>query len=173
MKTLVIHPKDETTDFLSAIYKDKDYTVITDDFSNLAFHIEAHDRIMMMGHGTPQGLLNPLNNYNSFVINAAYVSLLRTKECVCIWCNADKFVKANLMKCFHTGMIISEWNEAAMFLDLEDFTDADIEESNRLFTESIANHIDEENGLKMIKESYSTSTNKVIEYNMSRIYNNK
>lgn len=33
MKTLAIHPKDITTDFLSEIYSDKDWTVITENIS--------------------------------------------------------------------------------------------------------------------------------------------
>lgn len=35
MKTLVIHPKDSTTDFLSEIYSDKDWTVINTNTSKI------------------------------------------------------------------------------------------------------------------------------------------
>lgn len=59
MRTLVIHPKDKTTDFLKPIYYGRDYTVITGDCTkqDVADAIDKHDHIIMMGHGTPQGLL--------------------------------------------------------------------------------------------------------------------
>jgi hypothetical protein len=49
MKTLVIHPKDQTTDFLSIIYQDKDWTLITDNPSKkyLKEQIKSHDRIIV------------------------------------------------------------------------------------------------------------------------------
>jgi hypothetical protein len=59
MKTLVIHPKDRTTDFLKPIYHGRGYTVITGGCTkaDVAKAIDEHDHIIMMGHGTPQGLL--------------------------------------------------------------------------------------------------------------------
>lgn len=59
MKTLVIHPKDRTTDFLKPIYHGRDWTVITGGCTkeDVAKAIDEHDHIIMMGHGTPQGLL--------------------------------------------------------------------------------------------------------------------
>jgi hypothetical protein len=59
MKTLVIHPKDKTTDFLKSIYHGRGYTVITGGCTkdDVAKAIDEHDHIIMMGHGTPQGLL--------------------------------------------------------------------------------------------------------------------
>jgi hypothetical protein len=65
MKTLVIHPKDKTTDFLKPIYHGKGYTVVTggctkEDVTEL---IDQHDHIIMLGHGTPQGLL-AMNQFN-------------------------------------------------------------------------------------------------------------
>lgn len=59
MRTLVIHPKDKTTDFLKPIYHGRDFTVITGGCTkdDVAKAIDEHDHIIMMGHGTPQGLL--------------------------------------------------------------------------------------------------------------------
>lgn len=59
-KILVIHPKDRTTDFLKPIYHGRgDVTVITGGCTkaDVAKAIDEHDHIIMMGHGTPQGLL--------------------------------------------------------------------------------------------------------------------
>ena len=59
MKTLVIHPQDKTTDFLKPIYHGKGYTVVTGGCTkeDVAKLIDKHDHIIMLGHGTPQGLL--------------------------------------------------------------------------------------------------------------------
>lgn len=59
MKTLVIHPKDKTTDFLKPIYHGRDWTIMTGGTKDeVAKAIDEHDHIIMMGHGTPQGLLS-------------------------------------------------------------------------------------------------------------------
>ena len=61
MKTLVIHPKDKTTDFLKRIYQNiPNKTVITGgiDQESLNQLIEMHDRILFMGHGSPYGLFS-------------------------------------------------------------------------------------------------------------------
>lgn len=59
MRKLIIHPKDKSTDFLKVIYAGRDdCTVITDGtFDEVKDAIRNHDHIIMMGHGTPQGLL--------------------------------------------------------------------------------------------------------------------
>ena len=59
MKTLVIHPEDKSTDFLNPIYYGRDWTVITEGTKDeVRWAIDEHDHIIMMGHGTPQGLLS-------------------------------------------------------------------------------------------------------------------
>ena len=60
MNKLVIHPKDRTTDFLKPIYHGRnDTTVLTGDCTkaDVDAAIDKHDHIIMLGHGTPQGLL--------------------------------------------------------------------------------------------------------------------
>ena len=58
---LVIHPDDRSTDFLKPSYADLDATVLTqrDEFYNLAETMKRHNRIIMMGHGSPNGLFMP------------------------------------------------------------------------------------------------------------------
>lgn len=54
MKTLVIHPKDSSTDFLCPIYKDfKNKEVIRGGISkkDLLPIVHEHERIIMLGHG--------------------------------------------------------------------------------------------------------------------------
>jgi len=125
-KTLVIHPYDETTQFLKEIYKDKDYDVITScnmPRIDLARQIDLHDRIIMMGHGTGYGLLNPsamgfgfLNSKNPYIIDDKFADLLRTKDTLSIWCQSDVYFKKHCIPGFHTGVIISECAEQSYLL---------------------------------------------------------
>lgn len=165
MKTLVIHPKNSTTDFLSVIYSDKDWTVINTDASKklLKEQIKEHDRILMLGHGTEKGLLG----FNKFVIDSTLVYLLREKICVCIWCNADIFVEKYGLKGFYTGMIISEHEEAIMYcVPTNSFW---ISESNTDFALAIKNSIDDENMLEKAKLLYEGNTS-VVEFNRNNLY---
>ena len=171
MKTLVIHPQDITTKMLSPIYENKkDWTIINYNISNskLINLIKEHDRIVMMGHGTPYGLLG----YNKYVIDSSFVQYLREKkECVHIWCNADEFVKKYNLKGFTTGMIISEQQEAN-FCHVN-ATLEDVNNSNTLFAESIKNSIDlsSEEMCKKVITNYNTNNNSnVINFNKERIY---
>ena len=118
MKTLVIHPDDRSTDFLKLIYEDKkDWTIINDcyiDQPKLRSLIRQHDRIIMMGHGTPNGLLNPKRF--TYLIDYTFIDLLKTKETISIWCHSDQFFRRYNIPGFHTGMIISEVAEASYVL---------------------------------------------------------
>lgn len=118
-KTLVIHPDDRSTDFLKIIYENhlEDWTIMNDCFiskEELMNLINSHDRIIMMGHGTPCGLLNP-KKWN-YLIDNSFADLLKTKETISIWCHSDKFFRPLGLKGFHTGMIISEVSEASYVL---------------------------------------------------------
>lgn len=134
MKILIIHPQDITTDFLCEVYKDLDCTVIRSKSIGsgaLRRAIKEHDRIICLGHGDPQGLLRDYIFQISYLITSKYVQLLRQKECVCIWCYADVFVKKYNIKGFCSGMIISEPQEA---LECNvPFNIGDVEKSNKKF----------------------------------------
>jgi hypothetical protein len=170
MKTLVIHPADRSTDFLKRIYEGKDWTIINDHqacrsrkvITNL---IKKHDRIIMMGHGYPGGLFFTC-------INSNLVYLLREKECVCIWCNADQFVEKYGLRGFYTGMFISEVGEAyGRGIKIEQNR---IDYSNDLFALVVHNRIDEPNILEETKRVYASNTSTgncpVIKFNNERLY---
>jgi hypothetical protein len=166
MKTLVIHPEDSTTDFLKVIYSGKDWAIIdyNADRREITKAILEHDRIVMLGHGSAQGLFG----YNDMVIDSSLVYLLKNKQCVCVWCNADKFVEKYSLKGFYTGMIISEWQEAIDYAIMPQ--DNDIEESNSLFASTIASAIESPILLMEVKETYKSDTNPVILFNQENIY---
>lgn len=110
---LVIHPKDDTTDFLAQSYS-QDLTVIRADVSasTLKSLIKHHDIIVMMGHGDARGLYG----YGRHIIDSTFADHLRKKMCICIWCFASDFVeKYEIQSPFSTGMFISEELEAEHF----------------------------------------------------------
>jgi hypothetical protein len=162
METLVIHPKDVTTDFLYEIYRDKGFDVITYFVPQheLKTIIKDYDRIMMMGHGSPNGLFGKY----SMTIDSSFVDVLKDKYCVCIWCNADAFVKQHGIKGFYSGMVISEVDEAYYYSI--NATQEQVDESNKLFAKAIRNsfNVDE------IKQIYKTNNNPVIKFNEQRLY---
>lgn len=167
MKTLVIHPKDSTTDFLSEIYSDKDWTVINENPSTkkLKELIKSHDRIVMLGHGTERGLIG----FKRLVINSGLVYLLREKICVCVWCNADIFVNKYGLKGFYTGMIISEVEESWTYSIKSDYDE--IVKSNLLFSQAIKESIDSDNIVDNIKKTYNGDT-PLITFNKGNLYEN-
>jgi hypothetical protein len=174
VKTLVIHPIDATTDFLSVIYEGKDWTILRRSIYKKLELVEAlnsHDRIIMLGHGLPQGLLSITNRDSmsyQMVIDSKLVYILREKECICIWCNADQFVRKYALRGFHTGMIISEDEEANLFSIT--YNNSDIKESNELFAKTIKSYIDSENVLEEVKSEYVSETNNIIKFNMNNLY---
>lgn len=165
MKTLIIHPKDATTDFLCEIYKGKDWAIVNTNKSKkfLKEQIKTNDRIVMLGHGTEKGLLG----FGKFVIDSTWVYLLRDKNCVCIWCNADKFVNKYGLKGFYTGMIVSEYEEAIMCC--VDTNSQCISESNTGFALAIKNSIDDENMLEKAKMLYKGNSS-IVEFNRNNLY---
>lgn len=169
MLTLVIHPSDPTTDFLSEIYKDKEWTIIRDKISarQLYLHIKNHDNIIMLGHGTPFGLIG----WDGFVIDSTWVYLLREKNCIGIWCHANIFFEKYGLKGFYSGMIISEILEAKFYRIFS--TQEQIDESNILLASAIKESIhitDDFKLLESVKSKYITKNNPIIKYNQNNLY---
>lgn len=181
MKTLIIHPEDGSTDFLCPIYRNiKGATVLRKNVSpsNLVKEIRRHDQILMMGHGSPDGLLNCAQiGKGSFSIEETHASLLRGKLCIFIWCNADEYVKQHQLKGLYTGMFISEVAEALTFKVHAEQEEVDASNSSfshilgELLTaeEPNYNHI-----FERIKISYGELAilNEVAAYNNERLYLN-
>ena len=166
MRTLVIHPFDVTTGFLSVVYENRnDWTIIDMNVSskNLKREISDHDRIIMLGHGDGNGLYG----FSRLFINSEYVYLLREKQCICIWCNANIFVEKYGLKGFYTGMIISEYEEALMYCVKGD--DKQIYNSNVLFADAITKSIDAKNMLDSMRALYD-GDNPVISFNKKNMF---
>ena len=191
MATLVIHPEDPTTSFLKPIYsKNTEWKVITGVItkSKLIAEIEKADSCILMGHGNFNGLFS-INNSSKYVIDSSFCSLIESKNCLLIWCNADEFVKKNNLEFYgiFTGMIISEIGELIFLNENFEFEENILEyqpmidESNTAFALTLGNLLRENNFRNMkciykslIKEyGLVAKRNEVAAYNHSRIYFNK
>lgn len=171
MSTLVIHPADASTDVLKPIYEGKDWQVINTPTRphNIRDAIIDHDRIIMLGHGDPNGL----HGYGGYVINYMYVPFLKEKQVAIVWCNSDKFVLKHDLRGFYTGMIISEVGEANYCLPKGiAFTPEDVTFSNLQFADAIKQAIDSPNMLSDVLDKYyhCADDNNIVKYNRERIY---
>lgn len=135
MKTLIIHPKDPTTTFLSRIYaRLKDKTIIKGGVSKSKIRdlIEVHDRVLLLGHGSPYGLLSQGQFFEAglYIVDVSMVPVLKEKSnCMYIWCYADQFVHRHGLSGLCTGMFISELGEAD-YWRFEDIDESLINQSN-------------------------------------------
>ena len=162
--TLVIHPKDASTDFLARIYADKDWDIIRawyKDQASLKWFMDRYDRIIMMGHGTPSGLLNTgtfYKDWQPYAIDNFFVDLLQKKEAISIWCHSDQFARQYKLPGFHTGMIISEVREAQFVLGETPLTAEEALDNMNLFADAVGRHIDDPDLLEMqrsIRKEYN------------------
>jgi|688.fasta_scaffold70084_5 hypothetical protein len=184
MKTLVIHPHDASTDFLSPIYAGLDnVTLVTDSWSQNQIQeaIQTHDQVMMMGHGSPSGLFSvgqfPTNNpFASYVIGTNMVEALSQKDNnIFIWCNADQFVTRHRLKGFYTGMFISETGEAA-YCGLPGTPQYIVDESNHGFVNILREKLQDTRDTNLLFEQTSgtysiiADINPVAKYNYNRLF---
>ena len=179
MKNLIIHPFDESTQFLDIVYQGlEDKTVITGGVtkSELMTLMREHDRILMMGHGSPAGLFSvgQFPEQRGYIIDQTFVPILREKEdSVYIWCNADMFVNTFKLKGFYSGMFISEVGEAT-YCGLPGTPQEEVDESNYGFVNIIGKYINESKD--SIYENVTTEygvlaeNNRVASYNHKRLY---
>jgi len=165
MKTLVIHPSDKSTDFLSPIYGDKDWTIITNNKcpkSLLKSLIKSHDRIIMMGHGSPSGLFGS----GCVLIDSKLVYLLKDKYCVGIWCHANDFFSKYKLNGYATGMVVSDSDEADYY-NLN-YKLSDIDFANNLLTDSFKLAIDSNDVRGLLLDNYNGDSD-VILFNKSNL----
>jgi hypothetical protein len=175
MKTLVIHPEDSSTAFLTPIYKDiKDATIITKNKNRqeILKYIAEHDRIIMLGHGSSSGLFG-IQFKDTFVIDSQCVDALRGKDNVYIWCNADKFVMQHQLEGFYSGMFVSEVSEA-IFCGIKNFNADEVDTSNRYFAYLLSTVVDSPSHqiYESVKPAYQAfaAVNKIAKYNSERLY---
>jgi hypothetical protein len=181
MKTLIIHPEDRSTDFLKPIYEHvSDAIIIHGGVGKATIKqlITEHDRIMMMGHGSPSGLFSCAkfggdNDYSGFIIDSTMVEKLSSKECIFIWCNADQFVNKHNLKGLYSGMFISEVSEAT-YCGLPGTEQDQVDTSNHYFSQLLGEVINEplQDAYDHVMTNYEllVEDNPVALYNYNRLY---
>jgi hypothetical protein len=179
MKNLIIHPEDPTTSFLSQIYAPlTDKTVVKGGKtkSELRELIECHDRVLMLGHGSPFGLLNSgqFTDAGLYIIDETMVTPLKRKSnSIFIWCYAGKFVQKHGLAGLCTGMFISEVREAHSYC-FEDIEWDTINQSNDIFSWIISKYLNEpiEIMYRKILHEYGllARTNPIARFNLERLY---
>lgn len=179
-KTLVIHPKDDSTDFLKEIYVDLPGTIVID-FSlgkkDLKTLIGMCHRIIMLGHGSSSGLFDSLQK--SYLVDGNLAECLKDKECISIWCYASEFAKKYSIPGFWSGMYISEISEidyvpevksACTCISVSDIQ-LDIENSNFHLTSILSRHLRSNTLDKALEElrEHGNECYPVTEFNLSNI----
>lgn len=177
-KTLVIHPEDDTTNFLCPIYRGmRGKTVVRKNTNRreLLELVDGHERVIMLGHGSPEGLFAvnafPDRRKGEFVVDKEFVRSLKKKDNIYIWCHADQFVQRHKLTGFYSGMFISELLEAFYYeLDVPQKT---IDHSNKTFSKLLAKHVREHSSVihRIVKSSYGMlrDVNPVIAFNCERL----
>lgn len=66
--------------------------------------------VMLLGHGTPRGLLDP--TFADYIIESRDVDLLRQRTVIGIWCYASEFADHYGLHGFFTSMFVSNLREA-------------------------------------------------------------
>uniref|UniRef100_UPI003216D626 hypothetical protein n=1 Tax=uncultured Draconibacterium sp. TaxID=1573823 RepID=UPI003216D626 len=182
MSTLVIHPADQSTDFLKQIYATiKNKTVITGGVTKYELHeiIITHERVLMFGHGCPNGLfsIGQFPDSGAYIIDESTVKYLDNKSNnVFIWCHANLFTLRFGLAGFYSGMFISEVGEA-MYLSMCCIDWHQINESNEQFASITSKYIDQP--LDVLYENVIheygkvAETNPIAKYNLNRLFLNK
>ena len=178
--TLIIHPAgDETTTFLKEIYSSiPDQKLVGGELNSekLKKEMEAHSRIIMLGHGTSIGLLSNCTESGipEQIVNIYHAEeLSKNTENIYIWCNADRFVLEHDLNGLFSGMFVSDVFEAA-YCGLGLVSQEIVDESNTRFCEIMGQfiHLDKFSILNELKVNYGelAKTNPVAAYNLDRLY---
>ena len=123
---IVIHPKDKTTAMLSALYDGLEAQIVDDSRSTKAIayllhHVSTQERIMLLGHGCDKGLFfradDSRDEFDKIIVGHSHAFHLRRHggNIVAVWCNADRFARAEGLHGLFSGMIISEMSEAELY----------------------------------------------------------
>ena len=180
---LVIHPKDHTTAYLSALYKGVDNAVIISgnisraDLNHKLHHTPKSERILLLGHGSDKGLFWRKDDmepgFDGIVLGHPHTYHLRNhgSNIIAVFCNADKFAQEEHLHGLFTGMIISELSEAEEF-GIQT-SEEEIERENRKFVERLRSLLERNISLCDIPRrmlEMDDSHTPLTEFNYHRIY---
>ena len=138
---IVIHIDNGSPDatMLSCIYKGLDNITLCYNSSKnnikRILRITGDEPVMLLGHGTPQGLLNV--SQNGFAVGSEHIECLRNRTVIGIFCYASDFADRYGLHGFFTSMFISNMEEAVILQRDADCTEEDIASQQRLFCDMI------------------------------------
>lgn len=88
------------------------FTMNADRLVNKAIEEET-DTLVMCGHGTPDGLINPnMVDFQRYLVGRHNKHLIRARRVVGIWCHAKEFAETYGVRGFWSSMFISNMMEA-------------------------------------------------------------
>lgn len=176
MKILVIHPFDPSTEFLREIYANISATVVRTmpkSKSHLRKMMQDHDRIIGLGHGSPQGLFGWYGaRWEGYAIGREDVDVLKGKDNVYVWCHANQFVLEHNLQGFSSGMFISEVSEAKMYNIT--VPRSVVEVSNYAFAFTLGRVVDRPSQqiFESVTKEYLDESDSVITFNNKRMITN-
>lgn len=138
---IVIHIDNGTPDAtsLSRIYDGLDGNIVyyNRSKSNIKrlLRISGNEPVMLLGHGSPRGLLN--RNQDGFSVGNDVIDYLRNREVIGIFCYASEFADRYGLHGFFTSMFISNMGEAIMEQRDQGATDENIVYQQQLFCDRI------------------------------------
>ena len=128
---------------------------------------QEHDTLIMCGHGTPQGLLNPSFKGGTYLIDRTNKDLIRCNRIIAVWCHAKDFAETYGVKGFWSSMFISNSGEASMN-GIKTVSDQSITEQEILFcirlNELIRNYEPMKTWVDTLREQ-ADYTNPVVKFN--------
>jgi hypothetical protein len=175
-KVLVVWPFDISTTFLGKIIEIiPNKTVIRGNVSKneLRSMISTFHTIILMGHGSPNGLFSVGqfgSNTNGYIIDESMVEPLRNKKLITIWCHANQFVERFKLKGFSSSMFCSEYSECS-YVGVKGVKKGMVEESNDAFASIMSKYINK--SLNAIHKNVTQEYGMLGEINPVASYNNE
>lgn len=140
---LVIHPIDDTTDFLRTLYGGMEEVALVagDESRNRLtrrlYHLPRGETVMLLGHGGPDGLYRREGDGYRCYVGRSMGYCLRRHPLVGIWCHSALFAERNRLHGLFSGMIVSEMEEAREFGIKT--TEEELRAENRRFAATLRN----------------------------------
>lgn len=139
---IIIHINNNTSDaaILSKIYEDIDNITLcynkNEEYIKQILKATGEEPVMLLGHGTPYGLLN--TESDGFAVSEKHIKWLKNRPVIGIFCYASEFANKYDLHGFFTSMFISNISEAIiMKQSYQGITDKIISEQNILFCNRI------------------------------------
>jgi hypothetical protein len=177
IRTLVIHPRDSSTDFLKDVYRNLSSFTLIQGGVTRAEIVEAlidHERIILLGRGSEKGLYasGVFDTISPYIVDEEMFPWLFGKENIFIWRNSDLFAYFNQLQGLFTGKFACTL-EKVYFYKIKKGSFEHVEESNNLFSTLLGDllHLPASAIYPALRECYGRQgmNNPVIDFNCQRL----